>query len=156
MVFITCFSNPLISVLKYSKVIKMNNIKQKLQRFMQGRYGIDILSRDLSYLSLGLFVLNLFVRNTWLYAIALILLLISYLRMFSKKYTKRYNENRVYANLTNNMRKKIKRFFTRIKDFPKYKYIRCTHCNKQLRLPRGKKEIVVTCPVCRQKFDAKT
>lgn len=128
----------------------------KIQQFMKGRYGPDLLSRDMSFLSLGIIILNLFLRNSILYFIGIALLILSYFRMFSKSYPKRYNENRIYANIRNNFLKKMKRTFNRIKDFPKYKYLKCPNCQKQLRVPRRKKEIVVTCPVCRTKFDAKT
>lgn len=135
---------------------KMRKLQMKMQEFMKGRYGPDLLSRDMSFLSLGIIILNLFLRNTILYVLGLTLLLLSYLRMFSKTFPKRYNENRIYANIRNNFTKRIKRIFNRIKDFPKYKYFKCPSCQKQLRVPRGKKQIVVTCPVCRTKFDAKT
>ena len=141
-------------------IIEKGDLMKKLQamfmKLMEGRYGPDILSRDMSFIALALFVINLFAKNTILYWIAVVILILSYFRIFSKKFPKRYNENRIYANFKKNSSKKFKRLFKRIKDFPKYKYVRCPQCNKQLRLPRGKKDIVVSCPVCHTKFDART
>lgn len=132
----------------------MTKIRNFFTKFMQGRYGVDILSRDITWFSLGLVLFASFTRNRLLNSIALILLLISYVRMFSKNINARYKENVKYNNIRRSIISKTKRTFKRIKDLPKYRYLRCTRCNKQLRIPRGKKNIVVTCPSCHNKFDA--
>lgn len=132
----------------------MTKIRNFFTKLMQGRYGVDILSRDITWFSLGLVLIASFTRNRLLNNIALILLLISYVRVFSKNINARYKENIKYNKIRRNIINKIKRTFKRIKDLPKYRYLRCKSCNKQLRIPRGKKNIVVTCPSCRSKFDA--
>ncbi len=141
----------------------MNQLKYKFMNFMRGRYGADALGRDMLWLSVGLMLLNLVIQNGILRFVPFVILLISYLRMFSKNITKRYNENRVYTNnkykITkhfNKPLKSIKKGFKRILDLPKYKYIKCPSCAQTLRLPRGKKDITVTCPKCKSKFDART
>ena len=134
----------------------MNKIKNALYRAMQGRYGVDTLSRDLSWFAIGLMILGLILKIGLLRNLGLIVILVSYLRMFSKKLNKRYRENYAYSGFKRNISKKVKASLQRIKDLPKYKYIRCPECNKQLRLPRGKKDIVVNCPKCHHKFDART
>ena len=134
----------------------MNKFKNWLMRMMQGRYGSDILGRDLTFLSLAFAILGLILKNGLMTTFGFIILLFVNFRMFSRNINKRYRENSSYFRLRSTVTKKFKNFFKRIKDFPKYKYIRCPNCNKQLRLPRGKKEIVVSCPKCHHKFDAKT
>lgn len=135
----------------------MNKLKYKLEQFMRGRYGVDILGRDLLILSVILIILPMFFRNlSFLRFMPFILLIIIYFRMFSKNFSKRYNENRVYTNFKGNITDPFKKLWKRIKDFPKYKYLKCPECKQQLRVPRGKKKIVVTCPKCRYKFDAKS
>lgn len=37
-----------------------------------------------------------------------------------------------------------------------HKYMKCPHCKAQLRLPKGKGKISVTCPVCKKEFVKKT
>ncbi len=141
----------------------MDQLKYKLMNFMRGRYGVDQLSRDSIWLSAGIIVLNYFIKNAILGIIPLVILLVSYMRMFSKNISKRYNENRIYTNNKykvtkhfNKPIKTIKRSFKRLIDLPKYKYVNCPSCSQTLRLPRGKKEITVTCPKCKSKFDART
>lgn len=141
----------------------MKSFKTKLIHFMRGRYGADILGRDLLWISVGLMVLNLFLGNRILRLLPFIVLLISYMRMFSKNISKRYNENRVYTNFKykalkpfGNPMKSLKRSWKRLLDLPKYKHLKCPSCKQTLRLPRGKKDITVTCPKCKSKFDART
>ncbi len=62
----------------------MREWKEKLQRFMIGRYGTDQLARFLSGCILVLLILNLFIRDRILYWLALALLSYCYFRMFSK------------------------------------------------------------------------
>lgn len=141
----------------------MNSLKYKLMNFMRGRYGADVLGRDMLWLAVGIMVLNLFLKTSILRFIPFLILLLSYFRMFSKNISKRYNENRIYTNMKaryfgklGNPSQAIKRFVQRIVDLPRFKYIKCPSCSQKLRLPRGKKEIVVTCPKCKHKFDART
>lgn len=132
----------------------MTKIRSFFNKLMQGRYGADLLTRDMTWFALGLVLISALTNNRWLNSIGLILLLLSYIRMFSKNINARYKENIKYNKIRRNIISKVKRSFIRIKDLPKYKYLRCPSCNKQLRIPRGKKNIVVTCPACRHKFDA--
>ena|SRR5690554_2705029 len=134
----------------------MNNLKNKFARFMEGRYGVDILSRDLLWMTVGVTILNIFVQNKFFSILPLLMFVFLYFRMFSKNFPKRYNENRVYTNFKGKVGKPFTKTFKRIKDFPKYKYLKCPNCKQKLRVPRGKKEIVVTCAKCRHKFDAKS
>lgn len=141
----------------------MNSLKTKFMKFMKGRYGPDILGRDLLFLAIGLMIVNFMVANQILRIIPFIILLVTYFRMFSKNFAKRYNENRVYTNFKyrllspfSGVGKFFKTGFKRLKDFPKYKYKKCPSCAQTLRLPRGKKEIIVTCPKCKHKFETRT
>ena len=42
------------------------------------------------------------------------------------------------------------------KDKKNYKYFKCKNCKAQLRVPKGKGKINVTCPKCKTKFSAKS
>lgn len=135
----------------------MNKLKYKLEQFMRGRYGVDILGRDMLFLSMILLIISFFFRTqAVLRFLPFILIILMYFRMFSKNFSKRYNENRVYTNFRGKLTDPFKKGWKRIKDFPKYKYLKCPECKQQLRVPRGKKSIVVTCPKCLTKFDAKS
>ncbi len=134
----------------------MNNFKQKFMNFMRGRYGVDILSRDLVWITLGIMILNMFLRNRILNYIPLITFVIIYARMFSKNYSKRYNENRIYTNFKAKFKNPFKNISKTIQNKKQYKVFKCPNCKQKLRVPRGKKEIVITCSRCKTKFDAKS
>ncbi len=138
------------------KVGIMNKFKLKMEQFMRGRYGVDEFSRDLLYIALGLTILNLFIRNRFLNLLPLLAFIFIYVRMFSKNYKRRYNENRVYTNFKYKMTKPFTKKWRKLKLKRKYKILKCPNCKQKLRVPRGKKEIVVTCAKCKFVFDAKS
>lgn len=138
-------------------------MSDRFRNFMRGRYGIDQLSNGLVFLFFILILIGILTRNTIFTWIALIPMILSYYRMFSKNFSKRYNENRIYTNLMSpvyDLLDKIKGFFNRkIKRFKtrkEYKYFKCPNCKQELRVPRGRGEITVTCPKCKQSFDRKS
>ena len=66
-------------------------MKQKLIEFMRGRYGIDQLNNFLSWLFLFLALIGVFTRQ-WIFTLlAFVVIGITYFRMFSRNFQKRYN-----------------------------------------------------------------
>lgn len=127
-------------------------MKEKFQRFMQGRYGVygpDDLNRFLMGASLVLLVLDWFVKGSLLAALALVLLVYGYYRMFSKDYSKRYAENVKFAGFKN----KLCYHWDQQKQYHIY---HCPSCKQKIRVPRGKGKIVVTCPKCKTEFQKKS
>lgn len=59
-------------------------MKEKLQRFMAGRYGTDQLSRVYLVITLILLVLSMFSKFLPLYWVALRILIYTYYRMLSR------------------------------------------------------------------------
>ena len=119
-----------------------------LQRKMMGRYGTDKLNMVLLGIGLVLSLVNLFIRLNWL---SLTLMLLSYtlmgiaiFRTFSRNTYKRYRENQRFLM-----------FFQKLKDRD-HKYFDCPRCRQQVRVPRGKGKIAISCPKCREKFIKKT
>ena len=138
-------------------------MSDRFRNFMRGRYGVDQLSNGLVFLFFILILIGILTRYTIFTWIALIPMILSYYRMFSKNFSKRYNENRIYTNLMSpvyDLLDKIKGFFNRkIKRFKtrkEYKYFKCPNCKQELRVPIGRGEITVTCPKCKQSFDRKS
>lgn len=127
-------------------------MKNKLIRFMQGRYGNDTLNNHLLILSLILALTSLIFRIPYVNYVAIALLVLIYIRAFSKKRFKRAAEGRKYLKAI----APIKKRFKRLKEFPNYKYLKCPECKSEMRVPRKKGAILVTCPNCRAKFDAKS
>ena len=69
---------------------------------------------------------------------------IAIFRCLSRNTYKRYQENRRYLALR-----------SRTKD-KNHRYFRCPKCRQQIRVPKGKGKIAITCPKCKEKFIKKT
>lgn len=76
----------------------MNGFRQRMTRFMYGRYGNDQLSKMYLGLALVCLIVNLFTRLTVFYAAGLLLLIYSMYRSFSKDIAKMSSQNQKYLN----------------------------------------------------------
>ena len=127
-------------------------MKEKFQRFMAGRYGVDDLSKFMLYALLALCIISIFVRSSILNVILLLGLLLIYFRMFSKNHTKRYQENVKFLQVKD----KVLHFFRREKDIAvqkkDFRIYTCPSCKQKIRIPKGKGKVCVTCPKCRTEF----
>ena len=119
-----------------------------LRRFMMGRYGTDKLNMVILGTGLVFSLVSMFIRYA---PVNLALMVISYglmgwaiFRTLSRNTYKRYQENRKYLM-----------FLQKIKD-KDHRYFDCPRCRQQVRVPRGKGEIAISCPKCREKFIRKT
>ena len=131
-------------------------MKEKFLRFMAGRYGADQFSRFLSFVALALIVLNLFFRSSVLWILGLAVLVLTYVRMFSKNYEKRRKENERYLQLKYKLTSGFRNWNDRRKQSRDYVFFRCPSCHAMLRVPRGKGKIRVTCRKCGNAFEKKT
>lgn len=131
----------------------MNNFLLKLQRFMEGRNGLDKLNRFLFTVYVILIFVNLFLGSLALYLFELALMGYIVFRCLSKNIYKRSRENQWYLKIE----KPVKDFFSRqwhkIRDIKTHRYIRCPHCKANLRVKRRKGKHTVRCPKCRQEFE---
>ncbi len=131
------------------------DVKEKLIRFMQGRYGAygpDLLNRFLLTSAVVLLVVSMFTGWDILYWISLAALGYSYFRMFSKNYSKRYAENQEFSKMTY----KIRTFWALQKNLMRQRkthhIYKCPDCKQKIRIPRGKGKIAVRCPKCGREF----
>lgn len=134
-------------------------MKEKLIRFMQGRYGMygaDSMNRFLLGGALAAMVASVFFRWDFLYAVALAALVYAYFRMFSRNYTKRYAENQAFLRHTS----KIRMFWASQKSLmgqrKTHHIYQCPGCRQKIRIPRGKGKIMVKCPRCGREFKKKS
>ncbi|MBP1047648.1 hypothetical protein I6N96_15275 [Enterococcus sp. BWM-S5] len=128
----------------------------KLQKFMQGRYGIfDQLSRALLVVSLATVLLNLFLGSAVLRWGMFLLLAVVYYRFFSKKIYVRSNENRKYLGWMTKLTKRFSYLKERIQNRKTYTYFSCPECKQHLRAPKNKGAIKVTCSSCKSQFTKK-
>ncbi len=126
----------------------MNRLKGWLARFMAGRYGTDKLNIAILVVGMIMSLLTLFIKVR---PVVLICTLLSYTllgwalyRTLSRNTYKRYRENRRYLMM-------IERFKDR-----DHRYFDCPRCSQQVRVPRKKGKISITCPKCKEKFIRKT
>ena len=65
------------------------NIRNKLIKFMYGRYGVDELYKFLFLLYIITFIINIFLNNIFLEILGLIIILIMFYRVLSKNIYKK-------------------------------------------------------------------
>lgn len=137
-------------------------LKLKLDRFMDGRNGIDRVNRGLIWIYLILFVINMFsgggatpvIVNIGIGVLMAALVVIVLVRAFSRDIAKRRTECEKWSAFwwrfrTGNVDKNL----TYKKAF---KYITCERCGTVSRVPSGKGRIIVTCPKCQARIPTET
>lgn len=131
-------------------------MREKLMRFMQGRYGMDQFGRFLSGLTMVLLVISLFSRHQAWYLLALIALVYSYFRMLSRNIQKRYSENQRYLAYTAKLRQAFLRRKNELQQRKTHHIYRCPACRQKIRVPKGRGKIEIRCPKCGEKFIRKS
>ena len=145
------------------------NFLYRLKEYMRGRNGVDNLSIALVVVAMIIsFIVNLCgIRAiAWQRIIVYAILGVATFRILSRDISKRANENEKFMSIINRFRKNksgnyYQPYQTQFTQKPKkdkknYKYFKCNNCKAQLRVPKGKGKINVTCPKCKTKFSAKS
>lgn len=128
---------------------------QRLQRFLYGRYGTDKLCIALLVTGLvlsllgGIFFWPLAILADALYVYALF-------RTFSRNIPARQREYRAFMRVWDPAAQWFRLQARKFRERKTYKYFRCPSCRQQLRAPRGRGKIEVTCQKCRAVFQTKT
>ena len=123
---------------------------------MQGRYGVDSLSRFLSVVLLAVIILRMFIRIPLSGTITLVILVILYWRMFSRNIPKRYEENQKFLQIRDKLLGRFSDFGSNMSQMKDYHIYKCPRCNQKIRIPRGKGHIMVRCPRCGYEFHKKS
>lgn len=129
------------------------------QRFMSGRYGGDAFSNFLSLAALVVVVLGLFIPGLFgmlLGWLGWAVLIYSYYRIFSRNIPRRAAENRWFLAQRYAVQQRFAGARTRFAQRKVYRYFRCPRCRQQLRVPRGRGRISITCPKCGTSFIKKS
>ena len=131
-------------------------MRDKIYRFMQGRYGTDDFYKFLFWVALIGIVINWFFKSQLLsFAVTLILVYAMY-RVLSKNHSARYTENKRYLQAT----AKIRYWFDQQKKLMeerKYHHIyTCPKCRQKIRIPKGKGKIMIRCPKCHYEFQKRS
>jgi DNA-directed RNA polymerase subunit RPC12/RpoP len=150
----------------------MKRFKEKLYRFMYGRYGNDALSHFCMLLALALVladvILGLFLEgiagavvSLSLGGLVIALYVWILFRCFSRNVYKRRRENEVYLSASRTVKRALsgntsKRTKSRNYDDAFYIFRDCTKCASTLRLPKKTGKNSVKCPKCGHLFYVKS
>ena len=132
----------------------MGKFKNKLYRFMYGRYGSDTLNKVLiiiyAVVVVVFTILSLFIDSVWFsfayFVASVTLIYITFFRMFSRNIQKRRRENEKFCGFFKLRRNKFR-------DRKTHVYKKCPHCKAVLRLPKAKGKHTVICPRCKNRFN---
>ena len=132
----------------------MGKFKNKLYRFMYGRYGSDTLNKVLiiiyAVVVVVFTVLSLFIDSVWFsfayFVASVTLIYITFFRIFSRNIQKRRRENEKFCGFFKLRRNKFR-------DRKTHVYKKCPHCKAVLRLPKAKGKHTVICPRCKNHFN---
>jgi len=122
-------------------------LRASMNRFMQGRYGLDRLNSTLLWISVALAVIAMIlsgIPGLVFTLLAYVLMGIAIFRALSHNTYKRYRENRWFLLQLDRLKDRDHRYYT------------CPKCRQSVRVPRGKGKIAITCPKCKEKFIKKT
>ena len=138
-------------------------MRDRLARFFYGRNGIDKLSTFLWVVGLILLIVSSIVRRFAssgvgyaIWALALVCIVLSFIRIFSRNISRRAAENERYLSIKNSVVNGFRGRKARFDQRRDYKFFKCPECKSVLRVPRGKGRIYVTCRKCGARFEAKS
>ena len=129
--------------------------RERIARFMYGRYGNDRLNNFILIVVAVLIVTNLFVNSLVLYILYMILWIVSFWRMFSRNVQKRRAENERFLRIWNPIKNDLKLIKNKRRDRKTHVYKKCPKCKAVLRLPKQKGKHTVKCPKCSERFEVK-
>lgn len=125
---------------------------------MQGRYGVDDLSRFTMGVALVLIILamfaNIFSRTvgSTLDILGVAAIVYAYIRIFSRNIQQRYAENQKFLQMTSKFRFHFNKEKNLMKQRKTHHIYSCPGCGQKIRIPKGKGKIEIECPKCHTKF----
>ena len=121
-----------------------------LRRMMTGRYGSDQLGLALVGLYMVLYLLSRFFHSSLLSLLATTAILWGFYRMFSRQLERRRMENVRFLEAVGPIVRRYNVNKCRRQDRE------CPNCGQQLRVPKGKGKLSITCRNCGVSFEKKT
>ena len=131
-------------------------MREKFLHFMQGRYGADQLYRVMLIGGAVLVILSNFIFEVFFLLLGWILVVLAFVRAFSKDYSRRYAENQKFLELTGKIRKVFGKQRYVMEQRKDYHIYTCPQCIQKIRMPRGKGKVEISCPKCHTKFIKKS
>lgn len=131
-------------------------MKERMQRFMAGRYGNDQLNQFIFIVAIISMVLEIITRQSLFYTLTLVLLILAYVRVFSRNINKRYEEHMKFLQKKDAILNKFRKPKYYAAQRRNYHIYTCPQCKQKIRIPKGKGKISITCPKCRTSFIKKS
>ena len=125
---------------------------------MVGRNGQDQLNIFLLVAAVVLMVLGAFTGKvgSFLNALSLALLVLTWIRMLSRNLPRRRAENERYLSLRYRVTGWFRRLKTRWDQRRDYRFFSCPACHTTLRVPKGRGKIRIVCRKCGTSFTRKS
>ena len=123
-------------------------MKEKLRQIFTGRQGMDELSKLLFWAAIALFVVSAVpggALGSLLGSFALLFLVLSFARAFSRNLPMREAENLLFLRWIEKKKHAWSAWKDRFHNRKEYKYFKCPACGKWLRVPRHKGKIHINC-----------
>ena len=133
-------------------------VSSAMARFMYGRNGNDQLNIALVCVYLVILLIGFICGKTAALisdSLSLLLVIIIFLRMFSRNLEKCQAENEKFLSRWNSVKRSVSGLRQRRMD-KDHKYFTCKSCKAICRVPSGKGKIEITCPKCGHKIIGKS
>ena len=131
-------------------------MKEKLMRFMAGRYGFDPFGRATLIGALIVMVLSGLFESAILSLLAWALIIYTYFRLFSRNIYRRSAENQAYLEKTRGIRTWFNSQKSLMAQRKTHHIYKCPTCHQKIRVSRGKGRIEIRCPKCQTRFIKKS
>ena len=130
-------------------------MRNAIQRFMYGRYGNDQLGFFLIGVYFVLALISALTQQRLFQLVGDVVFVWCLFRIFSRNISKRREENTRFMRKAQPALKWL-RLQQTIRRDKEHRYFKCPSCAQQLRVPKGKGKITVTCRSCGASFQEKS
>ena len=120
------------------------SLSRKFAVFMTGRNGFDELGTAIVWAVIAVDIAYMVTGSRLLHALYTVGAMYWLFRIFSKNLPKRREENERYKAFAGSIRARL----TQSRD---YKFYTCSKCGANVRVPRHRGKLEVTCPKCGEK-----
>ena len=127
--------------------------RDKLIKFMEGRYGMDDLFCIMTGLYLVLIIVNIPLHSWILFIVSSLIFGVTLFRSLSRNHDKRIRENEWVMKRLRKFRANSERNKKIKEQSGEYYFKKCPGCKKMLRLPRVQGKHNTTCPACGKTFE---
>ena len=130
-------------------------LRNKFAQFMIGRCGPDQFSITTMWAALAFWFLSAITGWVVFSLLYFVCIVYTLFRILSRNIPKRREENARFQAAVRPIQRKLSTARGRMAD-KEHRYFRCPNCKQQMRVPRGKGRIQVTCRSCGITFEEKS